>query len=234
MNILDILIILVFIGCLVYGYFKGAFKEIFDILGFVLGIILFRIISPFINNWFLQSSFYEKIKEWIVIDLKFSSLFETVDIDLSNPANIEALNVPNFIKEQLVKFNNAEVFASLNANNSSDYITGFIATTIVSLISLFFIILLTSIIISIILRFTKVLSKLPVLSKINKIGGVALGVINGILTLWLLGLIVLILVLFPPFSWLKEMLNNSAIASPVFENNYLIDFLMYLISIVLK
>lgn len=233
MNILDIVIILVFVGCLVHGYFKGAFQEIFDILGFVLGIILFRLIQPFVNNWFLKSSFYGKIKNWIVIDLNFANLFESVDIDLTNPANIEVLNVPNVIKEQFLKFNNSEFFSSLKAESSADYITGFISTVIVNLISVFFIIILVSIIVSILVRFTKILSKLPKVAKADKIAGVILGGLNGIFTLWLLGVIVILLVLFPQFAWLKDQLNNSAIASPMFENNYLINLLMYLITNIL-
>lgn len=234
MNILDSIALTIFIFCLIEGYFKGALQKSFDILGVVLSFILFRIFQPFINSFFFKSSFYEKVKNWILEDLNFSALFETVEVDLANPAQIESLNIPNIIKEQLLKLNNEELFSSINANSPADYIIGFISTIIISIISIVIIMILVYAVINILFKFGKFLTKLPILGKVNKFSGIILGAINGIIILWVLGFIVNIIAFFPSLSWLKDQLNNSKIASPIFENNYLIDLLMYLIVSILK
>lgn len=234
MNILDTIALTVFILCLIEGYFKGALQKSFDILGFILSAILFRIIQPFINSLFLKSSFYEKFKNWILKDLNFSTLFNTVEFDLANPTHIESLNIPNVIKEQLLKTNNEELFSSLNASSSADYIIGFISTIIISIISIIIIMFVVYTIINILFKFSKFLTKLPILGKVNKFAGIIVGGVNGIIVLWILGFIVSIIAFFPSFSWVKDQLNNSRIASPIFENNYLINFLMYLITSIIK
>lgn len=234
MNILDIIVIAIFIFCLINSFFKGMIKELIDIFGFILGIFIFKILYPFISTWFLKSFFYERVQRWVVIDLHLRELFHSIDIDWNNTFNLEILNLPEAIKEQIVKLNNPEMFDVLNATNSREFLTGFIANLVISLICLFFTIVITSFLVNVILKNIRILRKFPKLKKFDKWGGIVFGVFNAIFTIWLFGLVIIILVLFPQFEKLKEILDASIIAKSIFENNYLIQFLLSLVTNILK
>lgn len=226
MHILDFVLIAILIACIVNGYFKGFFKAIFDILGFVIGIVLFMAIYPAINKWLLQSSFLPKVKDWVIYDLKLADFISTTQEDVIS--GIQSLNAPKIIKDLLIDNNNEIFYTIFKVNDPKEYIANFVAMIIISLMTIFLVILIVSIIIAIISRTTNFLSKLPVLGKFDKIGGVALGVINGMFTVWLIGLIVLILSVFPQFSFLKEQLDGF-LTYPLINNNFLIKAILNLI-----
>lgn len=226
MNILDFVLIAILIACIVNGYYKGLFREVFDILGFITGIIIFTIIYPIINKWLLQSSFLQKVKDWVIYDLKLADFVATTQEDII--ASIQALNAPQIIKDLLIENNNEVFYKMFGVNNTVDYIANFVAMIVISLITVFFVVLIVSIIVTIVSKTTSVLSKLPVLGKVDKIGGVGLGVLNGIFTVWLIGIIILVLSVFPPLSFLKGQLDGF-LTGPLINNNTLAKALLNLI-----
>lgn len=231
MNILDFILIAIFIACTVNGYYKGFFKEVFDILGFVLGIVIFTVLYPMINNLLLKSSFLEKVKSWVIYDLKLGEFVATTQEEIV--AGIQNLNTPKIIKELLIE-NNNEVFYNLfNANTVVDYISNFIAVIVISLITVFVVVLVVSILVTIISKSTNFLSKLPVLGKFDKVGGVGLGVLNGLFTVWLVGMIILVLSVFPQLSFLKGQLDGF-LTEPLINNNALAKGLLNLILGIIK
>ena len=226
MNILDFVLIAILIACIINGYYKGFFKEVFDIVGFILGIIIFTVLYPIVNNWLLQSSFLEKVKNWVIYDLKLAQFTATTQEEIV--AGIQGLNVPQIIKDLLVE-NNNEVFHKIfNATSIIDYISNFVAMVVISLITVFFVVLIVSILVTILSKTTNFLSKLPILGKFDKIGGVGLGVLNGLFTIWLVGIIILVLSVFPQFSFLKGQLDGF-LTGPLVNNNTLVKALLNLI-----
>ncbi|WP_250277969.1 CvpA family protein [[Clostridium] colinum] len=226
MHILDFILIAIFIACIINGYYKGLFREIFDIIGFVLGIVIFAIIYPIINNALLKSTFLTKVKDWVVYDLKLGQFVTTTQEDIV--AGIQSLNVPNIIKDLLLENNNEVFYNVFGVKNVVDYISTFVGVIVISLITVFVVILIVSILMSILSRTTNFLSKVPVLGKFDKIGGVCFGVLNGIFTIWLVGIIVLVLSVFPPLSFLKGQLDGF-LTEPLINNNILVKALLNLI-----
>ena len=226
MNVLDFILIAIFIACVINGYFKGFFKEIFDIVGFVIGILLFTLIYPIINKWLLQSSFLGKVKNWVIHDLKLSDFIANTQEDIVS--GIQNLNIPQIIKNLLIENNNEVFYNMFNTNNIVEYISNFIAIIIIGLINVFIVVIIVSILISILSKSTNFLSKLPVLGKFDKIGGVGLGVLNGLFTIWLIGIVILVLSVFPQLSFLKGQLDGF-LTSPLINNNILVKALLNLI-----
>ncbi len=57
----------------------------------------------------------------------------------------------------------------------------------------------------------------------------------GILFIWFIGIFILILILFPKYEDLNNLIEASKIAKPILKNNYLLDFLLNLLKdIILK
>ena len=226
MNILDFILIAIFIACLINGYYKGFFKEVFDIVGFILGIVIFAILYPIMNNWLLKSSFLPKVKDWVIYDLKLAEFTATTQEDIV--AGIQALNAPQIIKDLLIENNNEVFHKMFSANNVVDYISNFVAMIVISLITVFLVVLITSILVTILSKSTNFLSKMPALGKFDKIGGVGLGALNGIFTIWLVGIIILVLSVFPPLAFLKGQLDGF-LTGPLINDNTLAKLLLNLI-----
>lgn len=226
MNVLDIVLIVILIGCIINGYYKGFFKEVFDIISFILGIIIFTIIYPVINKWLLQSSLLQKIKDWVIYDFNLAEFTATTQEDIIQ--GIQNLNLPQIIKNLLIENNNEVFYKIFNVDNTVDYIAKFIAIVIISLVSLFIVILLASIITAIASKSIKSLSKMPYLNKFDKIGGIGCGILNGIFTIWIIGIIILLLSSFPPLAFLKGQLDGVLTGSLI-NNNILLKALLNLI-----
>lgn len=226
MNILGFVLIVILIACIINGYYKGFFKEVFDILGFVLGLIAFTILYPIVNDWLLQSSFLLKVKDWVMYDLKLAQFTANTQEDIV--ASIQGLNVPQIIKELLIENNNEVFHKMFNVTSVVDYISNFVAMIIISLITVFLVVLIVIILVTILSKMTNFLSKLPILGKFDKIGGIALGILNGLFTIWFVGIIVLVLSIFPQFSFLKEQLDG-VLTEPLINSNTLVKSLLNLI-----
>ena len=226
MNILDFILIAIFIACVINSYYKGFFKQAFDILGFIIGIAFFAILYPIINNWLLKSTFLSKVKDWVISDLHLAQFVATTQEDIVS--GIQNLNAPEIIKELLIKNNNNAFYELFGVDNVVEYIANFVAMIVISLVTVFFVVLVVDIIITILNKTNNIASRLPVLGKLDKIGGIILGIINGLFTLWLLGIIILVLSVFPQLSFLKGQLDGF-LTGPLINDNILSKLLLNLI-----
>lgn len=226
MNLLDYILIIIIAIYIINGYFKGLFKELIDIFGFILGLVIFKIIYPSINSEFLNSNFFLKLKNSIaktfnLLDLKIENIEQSSKI-------IDTLPIPDIIKSILQKHNTTEFYEKFNVNAPIDYIVNFISIILMVLISIFFIVLIVRILIGILGSFLKLLKNFYLFDKLDKIGGIALGIVNGIFTTWLIGIIIIVLSSFPQFIGLKEQLNGF-LAKPLINDNFLVEKLLNLI-----
>lgn len=226
MNILDFVLIAIFIACVINSYYKGFFKEILGIVSFILSIVFFYILYPIVNNWLLKSIFLKKVKDWVIHDLNLVDFVTTTQEDVI--ATIQTLNVPQIIKDVLIKNNNEVYYKIFNVNSVVEYIANFIAIIIISLITVFVLIVVVSIVMRIVFKKINILCKLPVLGKFDKIGGIIIGIVKGLFTLWIVCIIILILSIFPQLSFLKDQFDGF-LTEPLIRDNILSKLLLKLI-----
>ena len=101
MNILDIIIIIIFIVCLKNGYYKGFFREVFDIIRFILGIVIFKFLYPIINSCLLKSTFLTKVTDWVICNLKAENTKELTQQGIGSI--IDSANIPEIFKKILLE-----------------------------------------------------------------------------------------------------------------------------------
>lgn len=54
MNVIDIILIIIFVGSLVIGILKGLIKQIFVIVGFLVVIFGTAVVAPYVQSWFVN------------------------------------------------------------------------------------------------------------------------------------------------------------------------------------
>lgn len=223
MNVLDFIVIAIFIVCIFSSYYRGFFKEVFKLIAFILGILFFKMLYPIVNNWLLKSIVFEKFKEWVVYNLNIEKLVVTTQEEIVSL--IQSLDIPQIFKELLIKNNNSFYYEMFNVNNAVDYIANFIAIVVISLLTVFLVILIVFILMIILSKKINILSKLPVLGTFDKIGGIVIGIVKGLFIVWVLGIILLVLSIFPQLSFLKEQFDGP-LTELLINNNILIKLLL--------
>ena len=102
---------------------------------------------------------------------------------------IDSLPLPDSMKEQLQAFNNSEGYEKLGAVDFSSYIIGYIANLILNLLAFLLTLLVTWLIIRTILQALHLFASLPLIRTVDRLGGLLLGLIEGIVFIWILFLI---------------------------------------------
>ena len=194
---IDLIIILIFIAFIYSGFKKGLIKSVMGLVGIFVAFIFARIFSPligaFINLNFLSpaltSLFANEFGAAIGINGNLTDI-TTSGTDFSKVIN----NISPNLKGVLDKYSLSDQFVSGVLNNSpvndslsevNTYIIESFVDHIIRGISIaiafVFIFAAVMIIVSIITLILDSYSKLPVINSFNKLGGVGIGALKGIL-----------------------------------------------------
>lgn len=205
MNILDIIFILIVIFSSFSGYIKGFVQKFFEMFSFIIGFLLFKFIYPIIKVKLSGSYLFFKIENIVLEYLNNIKLSE--DINFIN--YIKILDLPKVF--EIIQGQDSKI----NIQNLNIYIADFIANILLGFISILLCMLFIRIGFKII---SKIIKFLPGISFINKIFGLFLGIFNGIIIVWLLGIFVIVLSIFPSFSFLRLQLDSVFLKYLIFEN----------------
>ncbi len=220
-----LLIVILFIGLsIVEGYRKGFIKTVFSIFGLAIALIVASVGAPMLSHQLVKN---ETVYQYI--DKKVA---DTLDIDSRNleqkeeSAYIDKLPLPESIKNQINANNSFEVKSLLNVSNFSGYVSGYITCMILNAISYLLIVILVLIAVRILANLLDIISKLPVLNSINKIGGIAVGTLKGVIIVWLFFVVITVFSGSEFGKSMFEMINDSVVLSYLYNNNLLMDIVL--------
>ena len=187
------------------GYQRGFIREIVSFFFVFLAIAAAWAINPYVNEFFMENTpVYEKIQESCErfvasareeeasgADDTGTSAEEEKDQD--QKSFIESLGLPGALNQGMEANNRDEVYSYLAVDTFGDYVSGYLARTIVNGLSF----LASYILASVILRFgtyiLNLIAQLPLLHGANKLTGALVGLVKGILFVWIGFLILTIL-----------------------------------------
>ncbi len=132
---------------------------------------------------------------------------------------IENLPLPDMLKDLLLDYNNDEGYKGLRVSNFSDYLVGFIATNILNLIAFLISVILVQLILRIIFHALNLAANLPVLRVINRLGGLALGLVQALIVLWVVFLILSMLSGTSVGMQITELIEKSQVLSALYNGN---------------
>ncbi len=218
--ILDIVVAAVILGCAAAAWRKGFIRAAFGLLPMLAALVGTHLVSPHVGR-FLRSTF--------LFDSIAGSIQESMGLDAalqegtaqSQTAVIEAMPLPDFLKEALLEHNNPVIYQLLDVDSLKEYIAGFLANVCVNILSVVLAFLLIYIAVTVVLNALHLFSRLPGLSFFNHLMGFLLGGVKGLLFVWL-GLVVLTF-----FQCRAELagvfaaMEMTHIANVLYENNIL-------------
>ena len=207
---LDIVVVAILALNIILGYKKGLINVVFNIVAFLLAIIITFVLYKPVSNIIIQNTnIHENIKEMI---LKRSQGAEAKE------ENIESNDINKYIENSINNMTNeaktaaTEVVAENFATKAVQVITG---------IALF---ILTRAIL-ILLRFvTQTIAKLPIIKQFNTLGGIIYGIIKGLIIIYVLLTIMYLIVSIKGNGNIALAIDSSCITKFLYDNNIIVNY----------
>ncbi len=228
-NYLDIAVVVIVIGLGFIGYFKGFVKSCFGLLPLVCAVAGSYFVYPFMSKVMRGTFIYESIKNSVGDKLNLEQAVSN-SIYSSQSELINSLNAPEFLKNALISNNNSVVYDILDVSGIEEYIAGFISNVSINIISVVVAFVAIFVVIKLIIRALDFASDLPVLSFVNQSCGFAVGIIKGLVIIWMIGIFLTFFYYSESFTKIFQMLNDSVIALFMYENNYLLFMILKIIA----
>lgn len=213
--IVDLSIIAVIALCTFIGYKKGlmhvAFKLMSTILAIIIAVIVYNPISSFIIN---NTEIYLKIEQVVEQNIDVDKLIKDKQ---ENKENVSSEIWGTYIEQSLQE----------TVNNTKETIENSIVEKISTLILNAAVLIIVFIVVKLSLGILNliidIISKLPIISQFNQLGGIVCGALEGLLIVYVILAICLVT---------SSLLQETGIINEIYNSN--IGKLMYTNNILLK
>jgi len=134
---------------------------------------------------------------------------------------INALPVPQPLRELLYEYNTPDVRGILRVGTLEDFVAGFLANIVINVISVLVVFILVLLILHLIGKALHIVDKLPVISSLNRLGGVMVGAAIGAGVVWL-GMVVVMMFISAGGGAVYDLVQGSAVTGWMLDNGWLL------------
>lgn len=205
------------------GYHRGFVKEVVSTFCVVLILVVVWGINPYVKIALENTPVYTKVQKECedFIAEKIQKQGEEEEKSF-----IEELPLPQSLKSEIEKNNKGEVYRYLQVDSFAEYVAQYLTTILLNGISFLISFLLASILVGIGVHALDLITKLPILHGINKVAGILIGGVKGILFIWILFLILTIFCKTPVGKSCMEMVSRDPFLSFLYEKDILVDIFL--------
>jgi uncharacterized membrane protein required for colicin V production len=229
MNWIDILVIAVIAVFAIIGIKNGFVYSIFRLLSLFLSVVISLKFYPVVANLLLKTKLYTVIKQSFFKSLTLQQ--PPLATGASGQANantartiIHHLKVPEFFKETISN-RVPDSAGLLGTSKIMDALSSELAIIIISVISLILLFVLVRFGLVFLRVFLQGIAKLPIFKQVNKLGGFALGAVEGLLSIYVLFTVLMLFNSAPQFKQVYDAIESSTIASFFYQNNFIISLM---------
>ncbi len=219
-SILAVLAITFFIGA-----YRGIMKTIFKTFSSIITLALAFALHPVISQLVKTTPIFDAVKLNVADKLGLS----LTPVAMSQPEQsklIASLPLPDFFNEMLIENNNSVVYELLDAKSINEYICGYIANIIINIGVTIILMILMAIVVKTIVKSLDIISKLPVIHQLNYLGGGIIGLISGVLIIWLVFMASMLLIADESYAELLKGIDGSILGKILYDNNIFKNLIM--------
>ena len=219
---IDIIVCLILLVFGLIGYKKGLVRSALTLVSSVASLLVAFIGYPIIKAILKVTPICTMIYEGILD--KVSGIDFGVGVQSQANAILEKVNwVPQVITEQIKNNNNAAMYEFLGVENLHQYIAMYLTNLVLGLLAIIIGWFIIRVVMASILKILSgIVEHLPVISSFNRGGGLLLGILKGVLTLSIIGLIMPLFASYPSFQELYQSIEASYITKWLYENNFIL------------
>lgn len=209
-------LIVVIAVLLVYGIRgknDGFIRTVFGMFSLMAALLTAAAIGPHLSSAIKES---ESVLPYITEKLEDN---ERKD---HKQEPIQALSIPDVLKEFLELNNTSEKYEELAVDQVEEYIHKQVAIWMINALSFIIVFIITWVILWYLCMTLNIISKLPVLNGLNKTAGVLVGILRGFIVIWMW---CIILTIFSGSEFGQAIflnINSSPFLSLIYNNNLLL------------
>lgn len=132
---------------------------------------------------------------------------------------IENLPIPQMLKDMLLDYNNDEGYERLQVTRFLDYVSSFVASVILNVVAFILSVLIVQIFLWLVINMLDLLANVPVIRVVNRIAGLALGLLEALFFIWLFFLILSMLSATDVGMFLMSMVQDSEFLGELYDSN---------------
>lgn len=213
-NYIDLLILILMIISVYFGYKKGFLKTITGVISIIISIVIAVSLYQPVEEYIRKTEVYEYVYENAISRLETPEE-ETNQISEYGAGN---LNLPrNFLKS-------IQEEANETRENITDTIANFAADSAIKIISMLLVFLVSRLIIFCIFAIIGLIKKLPLIGWSDRILGILFGFVRGFLIIYLLLAVVTASAGIKPDNFAARAVKQSEFAKIMYNNNVFLDF----------
>ncbi|MBE7031803.1 MAG: CvpA family protein [Ruminococcaceae bacterium] len=199
----DLCVIAVVAGFMYMGYKAGFMRSFVKIASYIVSIVISFFMYPVISDLLVKTPIYEKMVELINQKYQLQPLIDVPTDTFSVLAN----------------------YIDKGVQAATVGIAEAIAVLLVNILAFVIVLILSKLVIRIVGSIFKIFTKLPVIKQFNRLGGMILGGISGVLVLYLVCAVMFLFSPLDPHSRIAFEIEQSTFASEIYENNIIINVL---------
>lgn len=207
--------------CVIWGWVRGFVKMVFHFLAVALALVLAAsLCQPLAKVVTQQESVVSSVKERVRKSLKLDKLAEKGTI---SDEDIDELKLPETVKTQLKQNNTERGYKLFDAENAADYVETLVSNVIIRaacFVILFFVLLAIIYLLGVAMNFV---SKLPVLSTMNRLSGAIVGLFVGAVLILMFFTIITAFANTEFGRTCQEAIAENNILSMIYNNNIICD-----------
>jgi uncharacterized membrane protein required for colicin V production len=221
LNLVDLIIIAILAVFGILGLKRGFFLSIIKIASFFVSILIAIKLYPLLSKVIRKTVFYVNVKAAIINNL----ILKKKELDPTGGANqtsgniIDSLPLPEFLKSFLEKgtASAAQGYAEL-----VDQISTELANLVCDIISVIILFIAAKLVFILLGFLFKGIAKLPIFKQLDKVGGFALGAVEGLLMIYILLAVLTITSANPKMEKILNAVDNSLIGHRMYQNNFIV------------
>ena len=190
------------------GYKQGMIKILLPMVATVVTYILAAALTLPVSAMLKTTTpIYNTIEE---------SVSDMVEESMVDSTSIEGLNLPVQIEEQIMEG------ATTVTDSFNKYLVETLSDLIFKALTFFVLFIVIYIILCIVIKVIDFVGKLPLIKNVNQTGGLIIGLVQGLMIVWLGCLVI---TAFGDKAWAQEafrQINNNALLTFIYENNPII------------
>lgn len=223
--ILDAVVLAVILGCAVAAWRKGFIRAAFGFLPMLAALIGTHIASPYVGKFLRETALFDSLSGSIRDSMGLDTAIKEGTMQTQTEI-IEAMPLPDFLKEALLENNNPVIYQLLDVDSLKEYIAGFLANVCLNILSVVLAFLLIYIAVTVVLHALHLFSKLPVLSFFNRFMGFLIGGMKGVFFVWLGFVVLTFFQCRADLDGLFLAMEKTYVANILYENNILQQFIL--------
>ncbi len=226
MNSVDYIILAIIAIIVITSYYRGFIKTLFDTISMLVTYGLTYYLYPYVSKFVrMETNLYRDLTEYINDKFDFDKILQGVVTKEGELKAIKDLPLPESIKDIITANNNLEMFELLDVSSFAEYISGSLASIVVNVIVFVALFLIIWIALSILINALNLVAMLPGLKEVNKLAGAGVGLLQGIIFIFIGFAVVSLVISVNNSIELVTLIEESTVGSFLYNNNPIMDLL---------